>query len=86
MAFDDAYSAAATLWPPDPRALGGFPQELMDPDPEAWWRNVCRDAWLDAPSVCGGASRLRLLPGLIGVLEAPDATRSARKIRRPVPA
>jgi hypothetical protein len=26
-----------------------------------WLRGVCRDAWMDAPSVLGGPSRMRLL-------------------------
>jgi hypothetical protein len=38
---------------------------LFDRDEAAitldWLRGVCRDAWMDAPSVLGGPSRMRLL-------------------------
>ena len=80
--FDNAYEMAATLWPISPRELGGFPQRLTDPNPEDWWREVCRSAWTDAPASDGRRSRLYLLPGLVGMIGGSDESSAARRVSR----
>jgi hypothetical protein len=44
-----------------------------------WLRGVCRDAWMDAPSVLGGPSRMRLLTDP-SVLAPALAGSSARRV------
>lgn len=81
--FELAFALARRRYSIDPRSLGGFPGSLLDPDPEAWWKGVCRDAWYSAPALTGGPSRLYLLPGLVaGMREGVDHSSSARRAHR----
>jgi hypothetical protein len=68
--FDAAWKRALEDCPVDTRRAsspsGSVPVvSLFDHDEAAraleWLRGVCRDAWMDAPSVLGGPSRMRLL-------------------------
>lgn len=67
--FDAAWKRALEDCPLDARRTFAVQERvvwsLFDRDEGAlaleWLRGVCRDAWVDAPSVLGGPSRLRLL-------------------------
>jgi hypothetical protein len=78
--FEQAYKAARQRHGVDAGVIGGVPKRLTDPDPEAWWRDVCREAWENAPARSGGPSRLHLLPGLMGAIGYRDESRPARRI------
>jgi hypothetical protein len=57
--FDAAWKRALEDCPVDARREFAIRDEAavtLD-----WLRGVCRDAWMDAPSVLGGPSRMRLL-------------------------
>jgi hypothetical protein len=67
--FDAAWKRALEDCPVDTRRAFAIREQaawsLFDVDEGAaavdWLRGVCRDAWMDAPSVLGGPSRMRLL-------------------------
>jgi hypothetical protein len=67
--FDAAWKRALEDCPVDTRRAFAIREQaawtLFDRDHAAealdWLRGVCRDAWMDAPSVLGGPSRMRLL-------------------------
>lgn len=75
--FDSAWRAAMTGQPPRLAELG-VPRTQVDTllDQTAasglgWFRGVCEAAWVDAPSLMGGPSKLR---GLRAALETGDVS------------
>jgi hypothetical protein len=85
--FDAAWKRALEDHPVDVRREFAIRERqvvsLFDPDEAAaileWLRGVCRDAWMDAPSVLGGPSRMGLLTDP-SVLAPAFAGSAARKV------
>jgi hypothetical protein len=85
--FDAAWKRALEDCPVDTRREFAIREQvawtLFDRDDAAealdWLRGVCRDAWMDAPSVLGGPSRMRLLtdPSVLAPALAGSSARRA---------